>query len=118
MVSLVDGDGCVNNLRGNGVLLNDRLNVLVKVVVDVLALNDGSLGGSVNGVMGHRGIAVTSDICVLHGLGVVELVMLEGLVLNRRSIVSVFLSTIETLVLLLCDAVVIKTYSCSVCLMG
>lgn len=93
VVSFVDGNGRVNNLRSDGVLLDNRLDVLVKVVVDVLALNNGSLGSGVNGVVGYRCVAVTSDICVLHGLGVIELVMLKGLVLNRCSIVNVLLRT-------------------------
>lgn len=95
MVSLVDGDGGVHDLGGDGVLLDDGLDMLVEVVVDVFTLDDWCLGGGVDGVVGYRSVTVSSDIGVEHSLGVVKLVMLEGLVLNRGSIVSMLLSTVS-----------------------
>lgn len=53
VVSFVDGDGGVYDFGGDGVFLDDGLDMLVEVVVDVFILDDWCFGGGVDGVVGY-----------------------------------------------------------------
>lgn len=83
VVNLMNGDGGVNNIGLNGLLLHDRLDSLVNVVVDVLT-TDG--GGSALAVCGgvYATLVLEASLLVnevpLSGvvITVVELAMLNG----------------------------------------
>jgi hypothetical protein len=92
MVNLVDRHSGVDNLRSDSLLLNHRLDVLVEVVVNMLALNGGSDGLRVLSIVNHGAVAVLGSISIEGSLGLFGLIMLESLVLDSSSVVNVLLS--------------------------
>lgn len=113
VVDLVDGLGRVDNVALDSLLLDDRLDVLVDVVVHMLASERGSLAVGVPGI-GTSALEVTGwaecvdwecilDLADLPGvlelralllealLSVVGAAVLDGTVLYRRHLVGVLL---------------------------
>lgn len=83
VVNLVDGDGGVGDSRLDGLLLNDRLDHLVNVVVTVLASNDGSLGVGVCGLTLSGGVSELGSLLLKllldsGGVAMVVLAVLHG----------------------------------------
>jgi len=81
VVNLMDRNGGVDNIRLNSLLLDDRLDGLMDVVVDVLATDGGSLALAV-------GVSI-------HNALVLEL----GLLLNKVALGSVMVAVVKLAVL-------------------
>ena len=91
LVDFVDGDGGVHDGGLNSLLLDDGLDVLVNVVVDMFACNDGVGGGS---VLSLADVASVLELGVLRGeslLDVVVIAMLDVAVLDADHVVRVLL---------------------------
>lgn len=93
VVSLVDGDGGVNNLGSNDLLLDDGLDVLVDVVMDALTLDSGCCGGGVFGVVDDAGVTELGTLSLesIPSLGLVSVI--KCLVLNSSDVVGVLLGS-------------------------
>lgn len=91
MMCLMDGDGGVDNVRLNNLLVNDGLDMLVDVMVDTLTTDDrsGLLGSA--GLVGDGCVLVPSGITLKGGSNVAIVAMVELLVLNGNDVVSVLL---------------------------
>jgi len=91
LVYFVDRDGCVHNGWLDSLLLDDRLNVLVNVVMNVLTCNRGICGG---GMLRLASCASILELCLLSGkavLDVVVIAVLEMFVLDTDYIMGVLL---------------------------
>ena len=64
MVGLVDGNSGVDDLWGDGLLVDDWLDSLVDMVVDMLTLDDWSSGGGVPGLVGGGGAGELSSLAL------------------------------------------------------
>lgn len=87
MVSLVNGNSRVNNLRGDSLLLNHRLNMLMHMVMRSLAGNDRCNRRRVRAVVRDRGVFVLGSITAEIGLEIRVVAVLESLVLNWDNVV-------------------------------
>lgn len=93
MMGLMDGDGGVDNVGLNNLLVNDGLDMLVDVMVDALTADDRSgLPGSAS-LVGDGCVLVPSGIALKGGSNVAIVAMVELLVLNGNDVVSVLLRT-------------------------
>lgn len=91
VVRLVDRDGCVYNVGLDSLLLDDGLDVLVDVVVDALARDDGGRCRSVGGVVSDGGVLELGVLAVEGVLGFLLVSVLEGLVCDGDDVVVVLL---------------------------
>jgi hypothetical protein len=91
VVNLVNGDGCVGDVRLDGLLLDDGLDSLVDVVVVVLASDDRVDLTSGLAVNASGGVYVTSPLGGKALLDIVVVVVLVATVLNGDDIVVVLL---------------------------
>lgn len=99
MMSLMDRNSSMNNVRLDNLLLDDGLNMLVDVVVHSLTGDDGSGLLSSGSVMSDRGIPVSSGVLLKSSLDVPLATMVELLVLHGSHVVMVLLGKD----LLVCD---------------
>lgn len=87
-------DGGVDDVGLNNLLVDDRLDMLVDVVVDTLTADDRSnLLGSAS-LVGDGGILVPSGITLKGGSDVAIIAVVELLVLNGNDVVGVLLRAI------------------------
>lgn len=87
MVSLMDGDCGVHNVRCNGLLLDDGLDVLVNVVVNSLTSDSGSHSSSVCGIVGSGCAGKVGTLLVKLGSDLLGVAMVELLVHYRGDVV-------------------------------
>jgi hypothetical protein len=93
IVSLVDGDGGVDDVRLDSLLLDDRLDVLMDVVVNTLARDGGSSLGRVCGAVCLSCVSVLGSFSLESSPSVFLLAVVEGLMLHRDKVVVVLLRT-------------------------
>ena len=93
VVCLVNGNGCVDYLWSHSLLLDDRLDVLVHVVVSVLALSNRRSGSSVSCVVRGARVLELGSFAFEMRVDFLVVSVMEFLVLNRSSSVCVLLGT-------------------------
>lgn len=96
MVRLMDGNGRVDHLGSNGVLLDYGLDVLVDVMVNVLASKGGLDLCGVGSVVGSGRVLILGCVLFKSALGLGVFAVVDSLVLDRKDIVGVFLGAIIT----------------------
>lgn len=82
MVCLVDGHGGVDDVGLDNLLVENRLDMLVDMVMDTLCLNYRSSGGRVGGMMSRGGVLVLALVTVKCLFEIPVAAMVDGLVLN------------------------------------
>lgn len=87
MMSLVDGDSGVHDVWSNGLLLDDRLDVLVDMVVNTLSSNGGSHRGRVCGVVSGGSTGEASTLPFELGANLLLIAVFVLLVHDRGNIV-------------------------------
>jgi hypothetical protein len=99
MVSLMDGDCRMDNVRLNCFLLDNRLHVLVNMMMNPFSCHDrGSLSRSC-GVVSCGCVPEFGSFAVQGGSRVLLVSMMKLLVLNRRHVMMMLLRTIFILLL-------------------
>lgn len=93
VVRFVNGNRGVNNMRLDGILLNNRLNVLVNVVVHSLTSDDGGSGRSVGGLMCSRSVLELCVFPIKSVLGFSLVSVVKSLVCDGDNVVVVLLGT-------------------------
>lgn len=93
MVSLMDRDSRVDDMRLDGLLLDDRLNMFVNMVMNTLASDNRSSRGRVGGAVSLAGVSELGSLAVEGGTGLLLVAMVESLVLDRDEVVVVLLGT-------------------------
>lgn len=93
MVSLMNRNGRVDDMRLNGLLLDDRLNMFVNVVMNTLASYNRSSGGRVGGTVSLAGVSELGSLSVKSSTGLLLVAMVESLVLDGDEVVVVLLRT-------------------------
>lgn len=91
MVSLMNRNSGVDDMRLNGLLLDDRLNMFVNMVMDTLASYNRSSGGRVGGAVSLAGVSELGSLSVESGTGLLLVSMVESLVLDGNEVVVVLL---------------------------
>lgn len=91
MVGLMDGHCCVNDLWLDGLLLNNRHNSLMHVMVYSLAADSRGSFLGVPGLMGGGGMLKSAELGSYSGLGVLVVLMSEFLVLDWDHVMLVLL---------------------------
>lgn len=89
LVNLVNGNGSVDNRRLNGLLLDDRLDVLMNVVVDVLASQRWLSRRSMLDITNSAFVLVLSCLSIETLLYVVIIAVLDISVLNTCHLMGV-----------------------------
>jgi hypothetical protein len=89
VVNLVDRNGSVNNIRLDGLLLDNRLDGLMDVVVDVLTSNGGSLALAVGVSINNALILELSLLFYKVALGGIVVAVVKFAVLNSAKLSSV-----------------------------
>jgi len=90
-MSLVNRNSGVDHMRLNNLLLNDRLNVLMDVVMDSLAADNRGGFLRSGSVMSDRGISVPRCILLKRGPDIPLIAVVELLVLHSSHVVVVLL---------------------------
>lgn len=91
VVCLVNGNSGVDNVRLDSVLLNNRLNVLVDVVMHSLASNGRSSGGSMSRLVSRSSVLELRMFPVKGILGLPLVSVVESLVCDGDDVVVVLL---------------------------
>ena len=91
VVNLMNRNGRVDNMTLKGLLLNDRLNVFVNVMVRVLSGHDWSSGRRVCRLVGNGAVPVLASVALQEGVHIPLVSMLVRLVLHRNGVVCVLL---------------------------
>lgn len=101
---LMDGHRGMHNLRCMRLFHDDRLDVLVNMMMDVLPFESGCRRRSLSGLMCRRGILVLGHVGFEGGAKLALITMFERLVLDRNNIMSMLLFTVK-----LSDAILEKS---------
>jgi hypothetical protein len=91
MVNLMDGDGGVDNVGLDGLLLDNGLDGLVDVVMNVLSANSGGNALAVGGVFDATLVSKASLVVNQSPLGAINVAVVELAVLNSSELSSVLL---------------------------
>ena len=91
VVDLVDWHGSVNDVRLDGLTVDNRLDLLMDVVVDVLTSNGWGGGRSVLGVATDGGVLELGSLSLKTSLNILGAVVLELTVLDSTKVVVVLL---------------------------
>lgn len=91
MVSLMNRNGGVDDMRLDGLLLDDRLDMFVNMVMDTLASYNRSSSGRVGRAVSLAGVSELGSLSVESSTSVLLVSMVESLVLDRNEVVVVLL---------------------------
>jgi len=92
MVSLMNRNGGVDDMRLDSLLLDDRLNMFVNMVMNTLASYNRSSSGRVGSAVSLASVSELGSLSVKSSTGILLVSMMESLVLHGDEVVVVLLS--------------------------